>query len=90
LIVKRVTGLGLCDAVSSLSWGACSSLLAVADEPSSITHDTPAASIPASSITADVVGNVVVMTVPRGGGNGRSWTTMTWGAANGTTIKTFP
>jgi hypothetical protein len=45
---------------------------------------------PASSITADVVGNVVVMTVPRGGGNGRSWTTMTWGAANGTTIKTFP
>jgi len=45
---------------------------------------------PAASITADVVGNVVVMTIPRGGGNGRSWTTMTWRAANGTTIKTFP
>jgi len=44
---------------------------------------------PAATITTTVVDNVIVFTVPRGGGNGHSWSTMTWRAANGHVIKTF-
>jgi hypothetical protein len=44
---------------------------------------------PAATVTAIPVNNIVVVTVPRGGGNGDSWTTMTWRAANGTIIKTI-
>jgi hypothetical protein len=44
---------------------------------------------PAANVTTRPVNNVIVVMVPRGGGNGRSWTTMTWRAANGTIIQTF-
>ena len=44
----------------------------------------------AATVTTRPVNNVVVVTVPRGGGNGDSWRTMTWRAANGTVIKTIP
>jgi hypothetical protein len=44
---------------------------------------------PAANVTTRPVNNVIVVMVPRGGGNGRSWTTMTWRAANGTIIQAF-
>jgi hypothetical protein len=45
--------------------------------------------VPAVTVTAKVVGNLVAVTVPRG--NNRSYTpvTMTWLSASGTTIKKF-
>jgi hypothetical protein len=48
----------------------------------------PAGRLPAVTITAKVVDNVVVLaSIPRG--PAASWTKMVWRAANGTTIKTF-
>jgi hypothetical protein len=48
----------------------------------------PAGTLPAVTITAKVVDNVVVFTsVPRGPAVG--WTKMVWRAANGTIVKTF-
>jgi hypothetical protein len=44
---------------------------------------------PAANVTTRPINNVIVVMAPRGGGNGRSWTTMTWRAANGTIIQTF-
>jgi hypothetical protein len=44
---------------------------------------------PAFTTTAHVVQNLLVVTVPRGGHRFMTPMTMTWRAANGTTVKTF-
>jgi hypothetical protein len=44
---------------------------------------------PAATVTTKVVGNVIAVMVPRGGGNGGSWRTMTWRAADGHVVKTL-
>ena len=44
---------------------------------------------PASTTTAKVVGNVLVMTVPRSGDRLDAPMTMTWRGADGTIVKTF-
>ena len=44
---------------------------------------------PAFTTTANVVGNLLVVTVPRSGNRLTAPMTMTWRSANGTTVKTF-
>jgi len=44
---------------------------------------------PPVTITTNVTGNILVATIPRGGMRLMAPMTMTWRAANGTTIKTF-
>ena len=44
---------------------------------------------PPFTITTNVIGNILVATIPRGGMRLMGPMTMTWRAANGTTVKTF-
>jgi hypothetical protein len=44
---------------------------------------------PAITITTNVVGNLLIVTVPRGGNRLMAPMTMTWRAADGATVKTF-
>jgi hypothetical protein len=43
----------------------------------------------ATTITTNVVGNLMVVTIPRGGNRLTAPMTMTWRAANGHLVKTF-
>ena len=43
----------------------------------------------AFTATTNVVGNLLVVTVPRGGNRLMAPMTMTWRSASGTTVKTF-
>jgi hypothetical protein len=44
---------------------------------------------PAFTVTTNIVGNLLVVTIPRGGNRLLAPMTMTWRSANGTIVKTL-
>jgi hypothetical protein len=79
------------------SFGRTTVQMLVPDGVATVTLRYPAGTIggsdrnraPAFTVTTNVVGNLLVVTVPRGGARLQAPMTMTWRAASGKTVKTF-